>query len=397
MTKILRKLSFLLLSFSLIGLYSCNDDDDPIINLPTPTGTSTTFTLADVGAGISGTAIFTELSDNTTSIVIQLANTPAGGSHPAHIHMNSAAETGSIAVSLTPIDGSTGTSTTVVSALDNGTATTYAQLIAYDGYINVHLSAADLGTIVAQGDIGTNVLTGDTKVYPLAERAAPGISGTATFAKRVSGETLVTLALQNTPSGGIHPAHIHDNTALETGNVAFSLTSVDGTTGMSITNISDITYDELIAFDGYINVHLSADDLGTIVAQGDIGGNALTGNTKEYALNEKDVTGISGNVVFAERVDGTSLVTITLTGTPANGSHPAHIHNGTAAVGGPIAISLTSVNGDTGVSMTNVSALGNGTPITYTELLGFDGYINVHFSATDLGTIVAQGDVGKNG
>jgi hypothetical protein len=48
-------------------------------------------------------------------------------------------------------------SRTQVDSLDDGTAITYAALLTFDGYINVHLSAQQLGVIVAQGNIGTNV------------------------------------------------------------------------------------------------------------------------------------------------------------------------------------------------------------------------------------------------
>jgi hypothetical protein len=48
-----------------------------------------------------------------------------------------------------------------------------------DGYINVHLSATNLATLVA--DIGQNELTGTSKVYALGSVAVPNISGTATF------------------------------------------------------------------------------------------------------------------------------------------------------------------------------------------------------------------------
>jgi hypothetical protein len=53
----------------------------------------------------------------------------------------------------------------------------------FDGYINVHLSATNLATLVAQGDIGQNELTAVSKVYALGSVAVPNISGTATFSK----------------------------------------------------------------------------------------------------------------------------------------------------------------------------------------------------------------------
>ncbi|WP_378173060.1 hypothetical protein [Aquimarina sp. SS2-1] len=132
---------------------NCSDDDDGGNTIE-----FTTYTLAEVdGSMISGTATFTKINDTTTEITVALSNTPAGGDHPMHIHMNDAATGGGIAITLTNIDGDTGLSTTTVTQLDDETAITYEGLIAYDGYINVHLSPTELATIVAQGNIGSNV------------------------------------------------------------------------------------------------------------------------------------------------------------------------------------------------------------------------------------------------
>ncbi|RZS92573.1 CHRD domain-containing protein [Aquimarina brevivitae] len=130
----------------------CSDDDDGA------TIEATAYTLAEVGgSGVSGTATFTKVNATTTRIDVALEGTPAGGDHPMHIHMNDAATGGGIAITLTNVDGDTGLSTTTVTALDDDTAITYEGLIDYNGYINVHLSANELATIVAQGNIGSNV------------------------------------------------------------------------------------------------------------------------------------------------------------------------------------------------------------------------------------------------
>lgn len=367
------------------------------------TAESKQYPLGSVAVpNISGTATFTKRVNGEALATIQLQNTPADGSHPGHIHLNTAAEGGAIAFTFQPVNGATGRSTTNVAALDDGTPFLYDNVLGFDGYINIHLAADNLATIVAQGDIGQNELTSTVKVYPLGSVAVPNISGTATFTRRVNGEALATIQLQNTPAGGSHPSHIHINTAAEGGAIAFTFNPVNGTTGMSKTNVAALDngtafgYDNLLDFDGYINVHLAADNLATIVAQGDIGQNEILNDTKSYVLNTKDVAGISGNATFSKRLNGETLVTLTLTGTPAGGSHPSHIHVNNVAQGGAIAISLNPVNGTTGISKTNVAKLDNDTAITYDQLLVYNGYINVHLSATQLATIVAQGNIGSN-
>ncbi|WP_339662172.1 CHRD domain-containing protein [uncultured Polaribacter sp.] len=398
----MRKLKSIILLFSVsLFLFNCNNDDEMVI--PLPTGNSVTYDLSTKAvAGISGTATFVENSDASVTILLDISGTPAGGSHPAHIHFNTAAEGGDIALSLEPVNGDTGKSEITVSALNDGTAVTYNQLLNFDGYINVHLSASDLGTIVAQGDIGQNDLTGMTKTYDLGSKAVAGISGNVVFSERLNGEALAEIMLTGTPAGGSHPAHIHANTAAEGGGILFSFNPVNGDTGMSITNVATLdsgaalSYSDISNIDGYVNVHLSASELGTIVAQGDIGQNDLTGMTKTYDLGSKAVAGISGNVVFSERVNGEALAEIMLTGTPAGGSHPAHIHANTAAEGGGILFSFNPVNGDTGMSATNVAALDSGVALSYSDITNINGYVNVHLSTTSLSTIVAQGDIGQN-
>ena len=274
----MKKLTLLLLS--IVTFVACSDDDDGTVTPPFE-GESEVFDLNAVSnSGVSGTATFTENEDNSVTIELDLDGTSDGNMHPAHIHFNSAAEGGDIAISLEPVDGATGMSTTTVDMTDDGTAITYDEVVNFDGYINVHQSSEDLETIVAQGDIGENVLTGESVSYDLATRDVEGISGTATFEERMNGETLITLDIEGTPEDGMHPAHIHMGSVEDApGDIAISLNSVDGATGMSMTQISEtdagdpVSYSELIEYDGYINVHLSAEDLETIVAQGNIGAN----------------------------------------------------------------------------------------------------------------------------
>jgi len=382
----------------LVYLSGCDDDSDPQL-----TGETKTYDLGPVSnQSINGTVTFAERDDEMVVITIQLSGTSSGGIHPAHIHANTAAETGGIVLDLTDVDGATGKSETVVNALNDGTPLSYEELLDFDGYVNVHESASNLGTLIAQGDIGQNELTGDQEEYTLGPVSQPSISGIATFAKRANGETLVTVALDGTTAGNVHPSHIHANTAAQGGGIVIDLNDVDGTTGEARTNINQrndgtpITYDEMINFNGYLNVHLSSTVLGTLIAQGDIGQNELTGDKKEYPLGPVSNPAISGKATLEKRKNGTTLITVALTGTTAGNSHPSHIHANSAAQGGGIVIDLKNIDGATGLSRTSVTQLNNGTAITYDELLNFNGYLNVHLSAAVLGTLVAQGDIGQN-
>jgi len=367
------------------------------------TGISKIYDLNEMAApGISGTITFMERMNGFSLATIDLMNTPDGGMHPAHIHANSAAEGGGILVTFNPVNGTSGMSKTTIRALNSGEALTYANILDMDGYVNVHLSMDQLGVLVGQGDIGGNELTGTSKVYDLNEMAAPGISGTITFMERMNGFALATIELMNTPNGGMHPAHIHANSAAEGGGILVSFNPVDGTTGMSKTTIramnsgEALTYADILVMNGYVNVHLSMDQLGVLVAQGDIGGNELTGNSMVYDLNERAAPGISGTITFMERMNGSSLATIELMNTPEGGMHPAHIHANSAAEGGGILVTFKPINGTTGMSKTTIRTLDSGAVLTYTDILVMDGYVNVHLSMEQLNVIVAQGDIGSN-
>lgn len=93
-----------------LAFMSCDSDDD--LNDPTVVN-SKVYTLGSVSnPSISRTATFKENSDASITIDLDLQNTATGNTHPAHIHMNTAAETGSIVLDLEAVDGATGKSTT---------------------------------------------------------------------------------------------------------------------------------------------------------------------------------------------------------------------------------------------------------------------------------------------
>lgn len=397
MNKNIIKYLLFFFAISSLTIVGCSEDD------PVVTENIITYTLEErTDSGVSGNIEFLELSDGRIQAQISLDGTTDGSSHPSHIHMNSAAAGGGIIVSLDPVDGATGSSVTIFDKADDGSNLAWTDIDNLDAYVNVHKSSAELDVILAQGDIGVNVLTDESKTYVLEERAVEGISGEVTFSKRKNGNTLAVIELNGTPDGGIHPAHIHMNSAAEGGGILVSFNPVDGTTGRSSTDITTsddgmlLDYEDILTSNAYVNVHLSATDLGTIVAQGDIGLNELTGNDIEYDLAQKDVEGISGKITFSERLDGSALAIINLNGTPNGGIHPAHIHENSAAEGGPIAVTFTPVDGSTGISMTSIRIDDAGSPFTYQLISSYDGYVNVHLSASELGTIVAQGNIGIN-
>ena len=365
-------------------------------------GVEYTYEIAPVDtSGVTGTITFSERFNEETLVEIETTGL-SQGSFPTHIHVNTAVEGGDISISLADIQDNT--SLTNVAALDasaGGLKVSYDDLLDFDGHVNIH-DPSDNSIILGQADIGINELTGVEISYNLEERNASTVNGSLTFYERRSGESLARIELENTMPDLMHPAHIHIGTAAqeEAGLKAVILNPVNGNTGVSETNIArldpevggtPLTYQDLLIFDGYVNIHTTMTDA-TLLAQTDIGENALTANSEVFALD--NIPGVTGTATIFERKNGNALVVLEIT--PVTGDHPAHIHGGSVAAGpGPIEITLTPVN-SYGFSRTSVEEDDSGNPLTYADLIVYDGYINVHASETDLDTIIAQGDIGSN-
>lgn len=234
--------------------------------------------------------------------------------------------------------------------------------------------------------------------YTLNYKDLLGVTGTVSISEKSSGsiESVVTIKLTGAPQSS-HPAHIHMNSAIETGGIAYALTSVD-IVGNSTTILS-IPYATLLNFDGYINVHLDDLTLGTIIAQCDIGGNALTGVNKIYQLNQDSTSGVSGTARFDKRKNGNTLITVDLAngGSLPSGLYPTHINLGSiATIGIPEnKKTLNPVDGDTRLGLTNVRTLNDGTPITYTNWMVYDGFMTI-YDASDTTNVISKGNIGSN-
>ncbi len=254
----------------LLAVSGCKKDDDP--DPPTPRSTTNNLMIKDI-LGINGTVTFTETSSTITTISISVIGAPSG-THPAELRTNTIVEGGSVVLTLNPVDA-TGKSSTTVSTL------TYNQLIVYDGFIQIHKSSSEPEIILAQGDIGGNVITTTNKTYSLDTVGSFCVSGSALFEKRVNGNTLVTLTVTGAIAGEVYPASINLGSVetLGGGPVVKGLSSVDGTNGKSYTNIRTltngiaITYDNWMVYDGYINIYLSSISLPNVICHGNIGSN----------------------------------------------------------------------------------------------------------------------------
>lgn len=153
-----------------------------------------------------------------------------------------------------------------------------------DGTVKVNdatVTAADIaatnGTIHVIDTVLIPPLLGKEKVgvirYPVSAASDSGITGLV-IVKGDTRNSTVTVLLQGTPAGGKHPMHFHAGNCDSNGDVVVPLNDLDGTTGTSRT-VVNVPYGAIVGGDHYLNVHLSADDMGTIVACGEVGLDAV--------------------------------------------------------------------------------------------------------------------------
>ena len=249
--------------------------------------------------------------------------------------------------------------------------------------------------LMTMGGCDKNVESGRETSYDLQVKDVLGVTGTATFIETGNSVT-IDLVLYGAPSG-IHPAALYMNSVAEGGDVVVTLNPVDDS-GKSSTNVTSITYDQLIAYDGFIKVLKSALEPLVVLAQGDIGGNVITDTKVTYTLSPIGTYGVSGTALLEKRENGNTLVTINLTGTIAGDFYPATINLSSVATigGGPVTKTLSNVDGTTGKSYTTIRKLDSGLNITYDNWSVYNGYINIYHTAPEFDNIISQGNIGSN-
>ena len=132
--------------------------------------------------------------------------------------------------------------------------------------------------VACNKDNGTNNFEPEV-VYQLQSVSDPGILGKVTITENSNGSSTLLLELNGT-STDIHPAYIYHNSLAQGGPIAITLNPIDCDCEFSTTVITAldtgkaISYEELLAFNGHIKVHLNSNSIETVLLQGNIGANA---------------------------------------------------------------------------------------------------------------------------
>lgn len=242
-------------------------------------------------------------------------------------------------------------------------------------------------------------ITGRNYLYELKPLTDPVIDGLAKIRERNDGSTQLELVLNNLDPDGTYPAYIHFNNSINGGGVALALTPVDGQSQNSVTEIrtldtgETITFDELLQFDGHLNIQLG-DNPGLTVAQADIGRNALTGRFQQFNLYQRDVEGVSGILTIEERESGFSLLAVEMDGSISGQQHPVTLNFGSVLDESGLAGTLNPVEGTSGVGRTHVEHLDGDLVAPYQALVNFQGFARIHLGeGPDMNTVLAEGNI----
>ena len=104
----------------------------------------------------TGSVLFQEKKDGSLLATIKLKNTTEGVSHAAIIYFGSTDDPGDVALTLEPVAGGTGESSTQFSALADATPINFDELLIFDGHIIIHQGDSGNGPVLASTDIGQN-------------------------------------------------------------------------------------------------------------------------------------------------------------------------------------------------------------------------------------------------
>lgn len=125
---------------------------------------------------------------------------------------------------------------------------------------------------------------------------------------------------------------------------------------------------------------------GSMADSGDGSYTSNAARTARYEVQAQEDSGVSGSVLIADYGEQ-SVVTLSLSGTPDGGTHPAELRVGDCGEEGEVVLPLENINGSTGLSATV-------TETSFDAITGDDHALNIYLSPDDTDSAVACGEVG---
>ena len=275
-----KNLQILIYFFALCLLNSCSHDDD---TPSAPTGVTKSYELLNTNSSdLTGKVNFIENTNGSTTITIQLNNTVEGINNVVRLRNNTANIGGGIAVNLNDINGTTSTSETTITKLDNGEIVSYDELSEFSGYLSIEGKGNNTGEFYAYADLGPNVLTGIKTTYNLLASDS-SINGLAVFEERKKGTTALTVNIFQINDNTELPTSLHIIQENNLEEIIHPLNTVKSRqNGFSFNEVTEldgasISYNDIITINGYIEI-TDTNDSTLILSSGGIGINKKTSN-----------------------------------------------------------------------------------------------------------------------
>jgi plastocyanin len=218
-------------------------------------------------------------------------------------------------------------------------------------HCEIHPSMTATIVVTAAETVAT---TAPTVASPVGAAPTAAVM-TPTAAATTAAPTAVTTAVPTAaPAVAGRPAHIHNGDCVDLGDIVAPLTDLTEPAGQtegqanraiaaesSFTNVP-LTLDAMLAADHAVNVHLSADQIGTYIACGELGGVRDANGALTIGLRELNDSGFTGIAFLAPAADGASTdVSVFIARTQDQQQEAATGAAGTAAASAPVAVSLS--------------------------------------------------------
>ena len=225
-----------------------------------------------------------------------------------------------------------------------------------------------------RGEVWFVISNSDLTSIVLGEQNGSGQTGTAVL-NAWGSFTNVSLSLTS-GSSETEAVHIHEGQCApaDLGGVAHALTSFEGGSGASVTNI-EASLSSLLTGAFAINTH-TAGDAGVYTSCGNL---AAESDSLTISLDEMNGSGQSGFVTLSARGDQTEVVVLATAGISAL----AHIHEGSCAELGGVAHALS----DTSVAISSITI-----DATLDSLISGNFAVNLHTDG-DAGVYSSCGDI----
>jgi hypothetical protein len=125
--------------------------------------------------------------------------------------------------------------------------------------------------------------------------------------------------------------------------------------------------------------------------------NIYTGNARVYPLYAGSEFPFDGKVTFRERIDGLAEIDIQIKNTQGPRFFPVHLHFNSFDITSDLAAWLEPLSAATGSSKTLLKHLADESPITYKDLIVFDGHIKIHLESGPMRDVILSfGNIGLN-